>query len=67
LPQAGNLSLNGQAVAEGQSISTADISAGLLVFAPVANANFTLQAAALTAHCNGQCHQNRERQHGQFQ
>jgi T1SS-143 domain-containing protein len=39
LPSAGNLTLNGIAVTAGQLILTADIVAGLLVFAPAADAN----------------------------
>jgi len=39
LPAAGALTLNGSAVAVGQSLSAADIAAGLLVFTPAANAN----------------------------
>lgn len=39
LPQAGNLTLNGLAVAAGQRINAADIAAGLLIFTPAANAN----------------------------
>jgi VCBS repeat-containing protein len=39
LPAAGSLTLSGVAVAAGQSISVAEIAAGLLRFAPVANAN----------------------------
>jgi hypothetical protein len=39
LPTAGTLTLNGGAVVAGQSVSAADIAAGLLVFAPAANAN----------------------------
>jgi VCBS repeat-containing protein len=39
LPQAGTLTNNGVAVMAGQSISVADIAAGLLRFTPAANAN----------------------------
>jgi VCBS repeat-containing protein len=39
LPQAGSLTLDGQAVVAGQRITVADIAAGLLHFAPAANAN----------------------------
>jgi Domain of unknown function (DUF4347)/Bacterial cadherin-like domain/Bacterial Ig domain len=39
LPVSGTLTNNGVAVASGQSVSAADIAAGLLRFAPTANAN----------------------------
>ena len=39
LPAAGNLSLGGQAVAIDQTVSMTDVSAGLLVFTPGADAN----------------------------
>jgi Ca2+-binding RTX toxin-like protein len=39
LPSKGKLNLNGEAVAQGQSISVADIAAGKLAFTPVADAN----------------------------
>ncbi|MFA6921855.1 MAG: Ig-like domain-containing protein, partial [Gallionella sp.] len=39
LPAAGSLMLNGTAVTSGQSVTVADIAAGLLQLAPVANAN----------------------------
>jgi CSLREA domain-containing protein len=39
LPGAGTLTLNGVAVTANQSVTAADINAGLLVFAPAANAN----------------------------
>src|SRR5207249_2421517 len=41
LPIAGSLTDNGVAVTTGQSISVADINAGLLKFTPAANANGT--------------------------
>jgi VCBS repeat-containing protein len=41
LPLVGSLTLNGVAVTSGQSIAVADIAAGLLQLAPVANANGT--------------------------
>src|SRR5262249_58823415 len=50
LPAAGTLTNNGAAVSAGQTVSTADIAAGLLRFTPAANANragyasFTFQA-----------------------
>ncbi|MGB7654090.1 MAG: cation transporting ATPase C-terminal domain-containing protein, partial [Novosphingobium sp.] len=43
-PLAGSLTLNGVAVAAGQSVSVTDIAAGLLQLAPVANANGTSYA-----------------------
>src|SRR5206468_1566306 len=39
LPAAGNLTLNGVAVTSGQFVSAANITGGLLVFTPAANAN----------------------------
>ena len=39
LPGAGSLTLNGIAVSAGQSVTTSDISGGLLRFTPAANAN----------------------------
>ncbi|APW36294.1 hypothetical protein RD110_02935 [Rhodoferax koreense] len=44
-PDAGSLSLNGVAVAAGQSISLANITAGNLKFTPAANANGTAYAS----------------------
>ena len=41
LPGAGTLTDNGVAVTAGQLVSVADITAGLLVFTPAANANGT--------------------------
>jgi VCBS repeat-containing protein len=58
LPQDGSLALNGQAVVAGQRITVADITAGLLQFAPAPNANgdnyagftFQVQDDGGTAH-----------------
>ncbi len=59
LPGAGSLTNNGVAVTAGQSITLADITAGRLVFTPVANANgagyasFTFQVQDTGGTANG--------------
>ncbi len=59
LPLAGSLTLNGQTVVAGESIAVADIAAGLLRFAPLANANgasyasFTFQVQDDGGNVNG--------------
>ncbi|MDI1227824.1 MAG: cadherin-like domain-containing protein, partial [bacterium] len=59
LPVTGGLTLNGVAVTVGQSVSAADINAGLLLFTPAANANgignavFTFQVQDNGGTANG--------------
>src|SRR5437667_98569 len=53
LPGAGTLTDNGVAVTAGQSVSVADITGGLLKFAPAANANGTGYASfTFQVHAN---------------